>query len=163
MAGKVFITQNITGLIGNNDTQMTCSCISEAGEQISIVQIYGKNKTQEFDDINKPIAIFIPYQPGKLHSSGNYLKGRVTLTNITTMSTNATITFNELKCEDEKDYMCKCSYEDFEGVSINGDEKSAPTRVSVKGYDHFFYTIHIYDILKYLRFFLVRVLSMTDN
>ncbi|CAC5388973.1 ALCAM [Mytilus coruscus] len=58
----------------------------------------------DFDDV-KPIAILQPNEPARLITSGNYLNGRVTLTNIKNTSTNATLTFHELKCEDERDYV----------------------------------------------------------
>ncbi|CAC5411561.1 unnamed protein product [Mytilus coruscus] len=51
------------------------------------------------------------------------------MTNITSISTNATLTFHVLKCEDEKDYMCQC-YFDMNGAFI--PEKSPTTRISVQ-------------------------------
>ncbi|CAC5425220.1 CADM3 [Mytilus coruscus] len=129
-AEKVSIDQNITGLIGNNDIPLTCSFIIEAWENMTRVELFAKNKTDEFIDV-KPIAIFKPNEPAKLISAGSYLSGRVTLTNITSTSTNATLTFHVLKCEDEKDYMCKCYYTDMEGASLP-TEKSPPTRISVQ-------------------------------
>ncbi|CAC5385987.1 unnamed protein product [Mytilus coruscus] len=129
LSAKVSISQNITGLIGNNDISLTCSFINEPLEQIVRVQFFTKNKTDEFD-LRKPTAIFELDKPAKLLLSGNYLNGRVTMTNITSTSTNATLTFHVLKCEDEKDYICQC-YHVKEGAYLL-PERSPPTRISVQ-------------------------------
>ncbi|CAC5386238.1 unnamed protein product [Mytilus coruscus] len=123
------MNQNITGLLGNTDTNLTCAFFIEKGEKIISVQIIVKNITEDFGDKN-PIAIFKPEEAAKVHTSGNYLLGRVTLTNITATSTNASMTFNELKCIDEKDYMCQLYYNDMEGATLT--EKSQTTRILVK-------------------------------
>lgn len=99
------------------------------------VELFAKNKTDEFDDV-RPIAIFRLDEPAKLISTGKYLNGRVTLTNITSTSTNATLTFHILKCEDEKDYVCKYYYSDMDGATLP-TEMSPPTRLSVHGKDDF--------------------------
>ncbi|CAG2232323.1 unnamed protein product [Mytilus edulis] len=125
---KVSINQNITGLIGNNNTSLTCVFIKEANKRLTGIEVIAKNKTEDFKD-GKPIAIFVPNKPAILHLYGQYLTGRVTLTNITSTSTNATLTFKELKCDDERDYLCKYTYKDKYG-SISS-EKSQPTRISV--------------------------------
>ncbi|CAC5411554.1 unnamed protein product [Mytilus coruscus] len=130
LAAKVSISQNITELIGNNDIPLTCSFTNNADEEISKVEFFAKNKTDEFDHV-KPIALFIPDKPARLILSGNNLIGRVTLTNITRESTNATLTLHELKCEDEREYMCQCYYNDIEDVSLP-PEKSPPTRISIQ-------------------------------
>ncbi|VDI84263.1 Hypothetical predicted protein [Mytilus galloprovincialis] len=124
---KVSISPNITGLLGNNDISLTCSFTNEAVGLIVRVQFFAKNKTDEFD-FTKPIAKFEPDKPARLLLSGIYLNSRVTLTDLKSTSTNATLTFLELKCDDEKDYMCQCVYD-------NGAfflESSPPTRISVE-------------------------------
>ncbi|XP_052075617.1 uncharacterized protein LOC127713055 isoform X2 [Mytilus californianus] len=126
LAAKVSINQNITGLLGSNDTHLTCSFFLEKGEQMLSVQINAKNITEDFDNVTMPIAIFIPWKTAKLLPLGTYLSSRVTLTNITTTSTNATMTFHKLKCTDEKDYMCKLYYND------NDSDTSNVTRILVK-------------------------------
>ncbi|CAG2199642.1 unnamed protein product [Mytilus edulis] len=44
------------------------------------------------------------------YSFGEYLRGRVTMTNITQESTEATTILNELKCTDQNQYRCKVTY-----------------------------------------------------
>ncbi|CAC5425219.1 ALCAM [Mytilus coruscus] len=131
LAAKVSVDQNITGLILNTNTSLTCSFTNNVDEQITKVEFFAKNKTDDFEDINKPIVIFTPDKPAKLHSTGKYLNGRVTLTKLTSTSTYATLTFHVLKCEDEKDYKCKCYYDDWEGAALP-TETSPPTRISVQ-------------------------------
>ncbi|CAC5411550.1 unnamed protein product [Mytilus coruscus] len=86
--------------------------------------------TEDFDD-KKPIAIFKPEKAAKLHSSGEYLSGRVTLTNITSTSNTAALKFLILRCIDEKDYICK-----YYVINMDGDvstARSETTRILVKG------------------------------
>lgn len=130
LAAKVYISQNITGLLGNNYIQLTCSLINAEFERTSSVQFFIKNKTDEFD-LTQPIAVFEPSKPSELLSPGNYLNGRVTLTNITELSTNATLIFYVLKCEDEKDYMCTFNYKLLEGGYVS--EISSSIKISVQG------------------------------
>ncbi|CAC5386250.1 unnamed protein product [Mytilus coruscus] len=129
LAANVSISPNITGLLGNKDTDLTCSFFLEKNEHIFNVALIAKNITEDFHD-KKPIAIFIPENAAKLHTSGKYLFGRVTLTNITKTSITATLKFNELKYIDEKDYMCKCNVLDTDGA--HSVVKSATTRILVK-------------------------------
>lgn len=135
LAATVSINQNKTGLIGKSYTSLTCSFTNEERKRIIQVEFFAKNKTGEFDDIT-PIAILKLDEPAKLHSSGNYLQGRVTLTNLTSTSTYATLTFHVLNCEDDNYYMCKCYYDDIEGAALP-TEKSPSTRISVQGKDYF--------------------------
>lgn len=131
MAVKVSINQNITGLLGNKDTNLTCSFFPENGKQIFSVQIIAKKITEDFGEEKDIIAIFKHGKAAKLHRSGEYLDGRVTLTNITNSSHNATLKFHKLELIDEKDYMCNWFYSDMEGIMHN--VKSEATRISVKG------------------------------
>ncbi|CAG2229255.1 unnamed protein product [Mytilus edulis] len=168
---KVSINQNITGLIGNNDTSLTCVFINEANKRLTGVEVIAKNKTEDFKD-GKPIAIFEPNQPAILHFNGQYLTGRVTLTNITSTSTNATLTFKELKCDDERDYLCKCNYKDIYGSALP-PEKSQPTRISVheeipgkcsfKGTSHLMVKIYAEDIKATIRCFEKSQANETDS
>lgn len=128
LSAKVSIDQNITGLVGNTDINLTCSFLLKKGEQILSVHIYAKNKTEIF--YLKPIAIFEPDRGSRLYL-GEDLSGRVTLTNITLTSTNATMTFHMLKCTDEKDYICNLYYYDMDYAVA--DATSEATRISIQG------------------------------
>ncbi|CAG2206805.1 unnamed protein product [Mytilus edulis] len=131
LSAKVSIDLNTTGYVGNKDTHVTCSFFLEKDEQIYGVQIMAKNITEEFDSI-KPIAMFLAKKGAKLYKTGHHLSGRVTLTNITTTSTNATMTFDELQCEDEKDYICRLYC-----IDMNGDifyVSSEATRIIVQAF-----------------------------
>ncbi|VDI79192.1 Hypothetical predicted protein, partial [Mytilus galloprovincialis] len=78
----------------------------------------------------KPVAVFPPDRVAILTQSGDYLSGRVTLTNITKVSTTATLRFDNLECEDEKDYICSFNYVNDFGVIYH--DESEPTRIFVK-------------------------------
>ncbi|VDI79191.1 Hypothetical predicted protein [Mytilus galloprovincialis] len=129
LAAKVSINQNITGLLGNKNTHLTCLFSLEKGEQINSVQIIAKNTT-DFDEKKNIIAVFDPKKGTKLKSPGMYLAGRVTLTNIKNTSNNATLEFHILKWTDDQDYLCKLYYYDVEDNIQN--TKSDTTRISVK-------------------------------
>ncbi|CAG2206803.1 unnamed protein product [Mytilus edulis] len=118
------MNQNTTGLLGSNNTHLTCSFFLEKDEQILSVQFNAKNITEDFDD-GYIIATFKPEKAAR-----TYLSDRVTLTNMTNTSTNATLTFNELKFTDEKDYKCKIFY--YDKVKDFKLRESEATRISVK-------------------------------
>lgn len=94
------------------------------------MQILAKNTTEDFDD-KMLIAKFKPDEAANLRTLGKYLSGRVTLTNITTTSTNATLMFNVLKCTDEKDYICLFYYNNVEGDLTR--KKSDVARILIQG------------------------------
>ncbi|CAC5386255.1 unnamed protein product [Mytilus coruscus] len=82
--------------------------------------------------MEEPVAIFSPDMAAMLLPSYDNLSGRVTLTNITKVSTNATMTFDNLECEDEKDYICTFNYVNVLGVVLI--KKSEPTRIIVNAF-----------------------------
>lgn len=130
-AAKVSINHNVTGVLGKQGTHLTCSFSLEKGEQIFSVQIIAKNITEDIDEKENTIAVFKPKKEAELKSSGVYLTGRVTLTNIKNSSNNATLKYHVLKSIDEKDYLCKLYYNDMEDAIQN--LKSDVTRILVKG------------------------------
>ncbi|CAC5425228.1 CADM3 [Mytilus coruscus] len=125
LAVKVSITQNFTGFVGKKDTLLTCSFILEKDQSLITVAIIANRGTDNFNYEN-PIAVF---KPETVTKPEDYLLGRVTLSNITQLSTNATLRFHELECIDEKDYMCTCNYLDRKYVVLKQD--SDPTRISI--------------------------------
>ncbi|CAC5386237.1 unnamed protein product [Mytilus coruscus] len=135
LASNVSINQDINGLLGKNDTHLTCSCIQEKEVRLLSIEIIVKNVTEDFDD-KKPIAIFKPGRAAKLHSSGEYLSGRVTLTNITNKSNTAALKFLILRCIDEKDYICKYYVIDMDGAvstsSIHSEVSDDQEAISVE-------------------------------
>ncbi|CAC5385985.1 unnamed protein product [Mytilus coruscus] len=129
LAVNISINQNITGLVGKNDTHLTCSFINDNKIHFINAAIIARNKNGTFPK-NEPVAVFPRDNVGMLPPSGDYLSGRVTLTNITKLSTTATLRFDILQCEDEKDYICIAYYFNEFGVVITVE--SEPTRVLVK-------------------------------
>ncbi|CAC5425224.1 unnamed protein product [Mytilus coruscus] len=131
VAVNININHDITGYVGKNNTHITCSFVKDNNKNLINVAIIARNKYGIFI-ISKPVAVFPPEKTAILPPSGDYLSGRVTLTNITKVSTTATLRFNNLKCEDEKDYICTFNYIDDFGVVIT--DESEPTRILVKAY-----------------------------
>lgn len=131
LAVNISINQNITGIVCKNGTDLTCSFIKDNNQSFVNVAIIARNKNGIFLK-NEPVAIFPPNKVAILPPSGDYLSGRVTLTNITKVSTNATMTFHNLQCGDETDYMCTFNYINEVGVVII--DESEPTRILVKAF-----------------------------
>ncbi|XP_071181376.1 uncharacterized protein [Mytilus edulis] len=125
----ISINQNITGLAGKNDTYLTCSFTEYVNQNFVNIAIVSRNKQGIFP-LDEPIVVFPPGKEAAVHPSAKYLLERVTLTNITHMSTHATIKFDNLKCEDEKDYICALTY--INELSLSKTVSSDPTSISVK-------------------------------
>lgn len=132
LAPQISINHNITGLVGKNDTHLTCSFTKDINQNFINVAIIPRSKNGIFP-INEPVVVFPPDKIAILPPSGNYLSGRVTLTNITKVSTTATLRFDNLQCDDEKDYICTVSY--VNDLSVVIIDESEPTRIFVKGND----------------------------
>ncbi|CAC5406275.1 unnamed protein product [Mytilus coruscus] len=99
-------TRNGTGLLNENDTKIECSYTQENVLKIDYVSFLVFNRSSiSFE----PIATFIPNLNSVFTPQGQYLKERVTLTNITTSSTKAVMIFNKLICVDATTYTCKVS------------------------------------------------------
>ncbi|XP_071181374.1 immunoglobulin superfamily member 11-like [Mytilus edulis] len=130
-AVNITINQNIIGLVGKNDTHLTCTFTKDINQILLNVAIIARNKNGIFLK-NEPVAIFRADKEGIFPPSGDYLSGRVTLTNITKVSTRATLRFDNLECEDEKDYMCIAYYINDFGVFII--DESEPTSILVKAF-----------------------------
>ncbi|CAC5406276.1 ALCAM [Mytilus coruscus] len=62
------------------------------------------------------IAIYVPHSLSYLTDNGQYLKGRVTLMNITQSTKKAVITFKKLMCIDDTLYQCRVNYIASSGV-----------------------------------------------
>lgn len=97
---------NITATIPINNEILSCSYMQDRNEILSIgIMAYNKS-TNAFQHI----AGYRPSQSAELLTNGAYLNGRVTLSNITQRSTQATIVFNEIRCVDETLYKCTITY-----------------------------------------------------
>ncbi|CAC5386259.1 CADM3 [Mytilus coruscus] len=129
LALKVTITQNITGFVGKKDTRLTCSFNVEKYQSLISVSITAKNEADKYATYT-PIAVFKPQQAAVLTIPGDYLFGRVTLTNVTNLFIDAAIRFDTLECIDEKDYMCIYNY--FDKNDAVKKERSEPTRILIK-------------------------------
>ena len=113
---QIKINTNATATIGDSNVELSCSYIKDDGENFFYIQMEAKNKTSE-GDLN--IATFYP--PGgnsEADLTGEYLTGRVSLTNPTDESRKAILTINKIQCVDDNDYICSISYH------INGNVKT---------------------------------------
>jgi hypothetical protein len=112
---QIKINTNVTATIGDSNVELWCSYIKDGGENLFYIQMEVKNKTSEGD---LKIATFYP--PGgnsEADLAGEYLTGRVSLTNPTDESRKAILTFNKIQCVDDNDYICSILYH------INGNVK----------------------------------------
>ncbi|XP_063416749.1 mucin-3B-like [Mytilus trossulus] len=114
MAGSsalnITMNQNILGLLGPSSVQLNCSFDTDAGDVLFLI-----NFKAFIRGAFRNIASFSPPNfgaPALILTDGFYLIGRVTLTNPTSASTTAIMTFDEVACEDETDYQCEINYQD---------------------------------------------------
>ncbi|CAC5406270.1 IGSF11 [Mytilus coruscus] len=116
----------MTGLNGGNGTEIECSYTKQNSMWISVVSFLAFNRSRnEFNEI----AIYVPNYPSYITDNGQYLKGRITLMNITQSTTKAVLTFNKLMCIDDTLYQCIVNYRDSSGVkNIVSNNKSISVR-----------------------------------
>lgn len=87
--------------------------------------------TIELKANNETVATFLPDEKPRLTTKGRYLEGRVTLMNISKVSTEAVMIFNNLTCDDQTNYSCSIVF-----LGQNGrteESHSGFTTLNVKG------------------------------
>ncbi|XP_052067721.1 uncharacterized protein LOC127706998 [Mytilus californianus] len=99
----VRINQNISGVIDESGTQIKCSFTSHNVTKIFAIELKADNET---------VVTFLPDDKPRFTTKGLYLEGRVTLMNISKVSAEAVLTFNNLTCIDQINYSCSVVYLD---------------------------------------------------
>lgn len=106
---QIIINPSVDATIGDTHVELSCSYTRDGGDYIYYVQMTARNKTSE-EYI--PIATFYPQETNRnAILTGEYLTGRVSLTNPMVDSDKAILTFNEIQCVDDTDYICSVSYD----------------------------------------------------
>lgn len=77
------------------------------------------------------IAEYFPNLNPSLTPTGQFLRGRVTLLNITQSSTKAVLIFNKHKCRDETFYRCVVRY--IDSSLKRKEETSSNISISIQG------------------------------
>jgi hypothetical protein len=106
---QIKINTNVTATIGDRNVELWCSYIKDGGDYISNIKREARNKTSE-----EYLQIAKFYPPERNRDAvlrGEYLNGRVSLTNPTGESSKAILTFNKIQCVDDTDYICVISHE----------------------------------------------------
>ncbi|XP_063446592.1 uncharacterized protein LOC134726125 [Mytilus trossulus] len=106
---SIEIKGNVSGILGENGTEIECSYTRENVRSIIRVDFNAFNRSSVAFET---IAAYLPEDISTLLPQGQYLKGRVTLTRITQSSTKAIMLFNKLMCIDGTLYKCKVTYTD---------------------------------------------------
>ena len=111
---QIEINTNVTAAIGDTNVELWCSYIKDGGDTIYYIKMEARNKTSE-----KYVHLATFYPPGNNKEAvlkGEYLTGRVSLTNPTDESSEAILTFNKIQCVDDTHYNCSISY-DINGMN----------------------------------------------
>ena len=106
---QIEINTNVTATIGDTNVKLRCSYIKDGGEHIFNIKMKARNKASgEY----LMIATFYPAEYNiEAVLKGEYLTGRVSLTNPSDESSEAILTFNKIQCVDDTDYICNISYD----------------------------------------------------
>ncbi|CAC5408238.1 unnamed protein product [Mytilus coruscus] len=110
---SVEIKGNVRGFNSRNETEVECSYTKESSNLITVVSVLAYNRSSS---TYNEIAIYVPNSLSYLTDNGQYLKGRVTLMNITQSTTKAFITFKKLMCTDDTLYQCRVNYQASSGI-----------------------------------------------
>ena len=126
---SIQIHANKEGILGPSNLQLRCDYTPENGKTVS-----GSSIQAKINDVFKTIASFEKDSNDAdpiFESKGNYLSSRANLSNPTPSLPNTVIiTFNQLECEDEREYKCTVT------VRVSGDyikTTSNVTSIVVKG------------------------------
>ena len=126
---SIQISPNKEGILGPSNLQLRCDYTLKGGEEV-----FGSNIQAKINDVFVDIASFKKDSNGMdpiFVSAGNYLSSRANLSNPTpSLPGTVILTFNQIECEDEREYKCKVSLSD-NGVFITNT--SDATSIVVKG------------------------------
>jgi len=104
---QIEINTYVTATIGDTNVELWCSYIKNGGDYIYYIYMIARNKSSEE---YLQIATFYPPEPNREATlTGEYLTGRVFLTNPTDESDEAILTFNKIQCVVDTDYICSIS------------------------------------------------------
>jgi hypothetical protein len=111
---SIQIHANKEGILGPSDLQLRCDYTLDNGKPV-----VGSSIQAKINDVFKTIASFEKDSNGldpTFSSNGIYLSSRANLSNPTPSFPNTVIlTFNQIECEDEREYMCTVT------VRVDGD------------------------------------------
>lgn len=124
----VDMNENFTATVGEVG-EINCSFSKENIQTLYTVGFFSRNKTTH---IFEPIVTFRPNEVTVFTPAGEYLRSRVTVTNITHESNEANILFNHLKCTDQTQYLCEVTYFSSTRKTVVLD-RSLPTTINVTG------------------------------
>ena len=127
---SIKISPDKEGILGPSNLQLKCDYTLGSGETI-----FGSNIQANINNVFTSIASFEKDSNGHdpiFLSDGHYLSSRANLSNPTSSLPNTVIlTFNQIECEDEREYKCLVSIR-----AANGDfstETSDTTNIIVEG------------------------------
>jgi len=127
---NIQIFPNKEGILGPSNLQLRCDYTLGSGEAVCGSNIQAKINNEfgviaSFEiDSNGADPIFLP--------NGNYLSSRANLSNPSpSLPGTVILTFNQIECEDEKEYRCQVSVKAASGSFTV--ETSDATSIVVKG------------------------------
>ena len=106
---QIKINTNVTTTIGDTNVELWCSYVKDNGDYIHYIKMEARNKTSE--EYLQIAALYPPERNREAVLTGDYLTGRVSITNPTDESRKAILTFNTIQCVDDTDYICSISYD----------------------------------------------------
>ncbi|CAC5394413.1 unnamed protein product [Mytilus coruscus] len=122
------MNSHITAGIGDSDVELRCQFTTENDDFVNLIHLTARNKTT---DSFYRIVTFYPPHRNKLPSlstSGQYLSGRVSLTNPTGSLNVAIMSYNSVQCEDDTDYGCDVYYDNNGQLNTM---QSDPTTITI--------------------------------
>ena len=102
------INTNVTATIGDTNVELWCFYIKDDADYIYSIKMEARNKTSE--EYLQIATFFPPEHNREAILTGEYLTGRVSLTNPTDESSKAILTFHKIQCVDDTDYLCSISF-----------------------------------------------------
>ncbi|VDI55758.1 cell adhesion molecule 3 [Mytilus galloprovincialis] len=126
---QVSMNSDITAAIGDTDVELTCQFTTENDDFVNLIYLTARNKTT--DSFYRIVTFYPPHRnkEASLSTGGEYLSGRVSLTNPTSDTSAAIMSYkNPVQCEDDTDYRCDIHYDN------NGEletMQSDPTTITI--------------------------------
>ncbi|XP_076072775.1 uncharacterized protein LOC143044601 [Mytilus galloprovincialis] len=126
---QVNMNSDITAAIGDTDVELTCQFTTENDDFVNLIYLTARNKTT--DSFYRIVTFYPPHRnkDASLSTGGEYLTGRVSLTNPSDSLSVAIMSYkNPVQCEDDTDYRCDIHYDNNGQLNTM---QSDPTTVTI--------------------------------
>ncbi|CAG2252159.1 unnamed protein product [Mytilus edulis] len=125
---QVNMNSHITAAVGDSDVELRCKFTTENDDFVNLIYLTARNKTTE--NFYRIVNFYPPHRnkAAQLSTGGEYLSGRVSLTNPSDSLSVTIMSYQSVQCKDDTDYRCDILYDNNGQLNTM---QSDPTTITI--------------------------------